>query len=100
MQGNGWRGEGCCWKGATMSELPTSWAWAPLAAVTSDAVQKEPASEEQFFYIDIGSVDRNTKQITWPQALVGNDAPSRARKLIRTGDRWLEQELLALPDAY
>ena len=69
-----------------MSELPTSWAWAPLAAVTSDAVQKEPAAKEQFFYIDIGSVDRNTKQISWPQALVGNDAPSRARKLIRVGD--------------
>ena len=69
-----------------MSELPTSWAWAPLAAVTSDAVQKEPAAKEQFFYIDIGSVDRNTKQISWPQALVGNDAPSRARKLIRAGD--------------
>ena len=69
-----------------MSELPQSWAWAPLSAITSDATQKVPAHDEPFEYIDIGSIDRDRKRIASPQPLMGKDAPSRARKQVRAGD--------------
>lgn len=69
-----------------MSTLPKTWAFAPIGEVTLDCSQKVPAADESFHYIDIASVDRNTKSIVNPQALVGKDAPSRARKLVRSGD--------------
>lgn len=39
-----------------------------------------------FRYVDISAVDSAVKAITAPQTLLGKDAPSRARKLIRAGD--------------
>jgi type I restriction enzyme S subunit len=45
-----------------------------------------PSRSEEFTYIDISSVDRLTKRITTPQRLRGDKAPSRARKVVRTGD--------------
>ncbi|MCG9661316.1 restriction endonuclease subunit S, partial [Vibrio mediterranei] len=38
------------------------------------------------FYIDIGSINRESKKIEKPQFLEGTDAPSRARKVINQGD--------------
>jgi type I restriction enzyme S subunit len=69
-----------------MSELPSSWAWAPLSAITTDVPQCVPAADEQIVYIDIGSIDRVTKSIGSPQPLLGKDAPSRARKQVGAGD--------------
>lgn len=69
-----------------MSELPESWATAPLSAISTDVPQRVPGETETFTYIDIGSVDRNTKVITTPQVLLGKDAPSRARKQVAEGD--------------
>jgi type I restriction enzyme S subunit len=69
-----------------MSELPSSWAWAPLSAITTDVPQRVPEPNEQFVYIDIGSIDRFTKSIVSPQSLLGKDAPSRARKQVAAGD--------------
>jgi type I restriction enzyme S subunit len=37
-------------------------------------------------YIDIASIDRETKRIVSPQVLDGGAAPSRARKIVRAGD--------------
>lgn len=37
-------------------------------------------------YVDIGSIDRELKKIATPQTLFGHEAPSRARKVINTGD--------------
>lgn len=42
--------------------------------------------EESFFYVDISSVDVVTGMIVNPQQLIGEEAPSRARKVIREGD--------------
>ncbi len=39
-----------------------------------------------FKYIDISSVDKDHKAIISVQELFGRDAPSRARKVVRTGD--------------
>ena len=42
--------------------------------------------EKPFLYVDISSVDVVTGMILTPQELIGEDAPSRARKVIKTGD--------------
>jgi type I restriction enzyme S subunit len=69
-----------------VSELPPTWAEVPLSAVTVDASQRVPLADEVIRYIDIGSVNRNTKSIESPQELLGKDAPSRARKQVAVGD--------------
>lgn len=40
----------------------------------------------EFTYIDVSSVNKETKEIENPIILLGKNAPSRAKKLIRTGD--------------
>jgi type I restriction enzyme S subunit len=45
-----------------------------------------PEQNEEFKYIDISSVNRDTKRIENPQVLIGKDAPSRARKHVKSGD--------------
>ena len=42
--------------------------------------------EKAFDYIDVSSISNTTFQIETTQRLKGNDAPSRARKLVRTND--------------
>lgn len=42
--------------------------------------------DKSFIYIDISSVDVTTGIITNPQELLGEEAPSRARKVVREGD--------------
>jgi type I restriction enzyme, S subunit len=69
-----------------MSDLPEGWAQVPLASITEEASQRVPSADERITYIDIGSVDRNSKTIVAPQHLLGADAPSRARKQVRSGD--------------
>lgn len=69
-----------------MSVLPVGWAETTLNEVTDDCLQKVPAEDETFLYVDIASVDREKKLISSPQQLLGKDAPSRARKLIDEGD--------------
>ena len=41
---------------------------------------------KEFAYIDVSSVNKETKEIENATVLLGKDAPSRARKLIRTND--------------
>jgi type I restriction enzyme S subunit len=46
-----------------------------------------PASPEmEFDYIDVSSVSNRTFRIEETQSLIGKDAPSRARKLVKTND--------------
>jgi type I restriction enzyme, S subunit len=45
---------------------------------------KKPA--EEFIYLDVSSVNKETKQIENATVLLGKDAPSRARKLIKVND--------------
>lgn len=69
-----------------MRDLPPTWAETTFSSITTDAIQRIPEADEQFTYIDIGSIDRNSKSIVAPQHLLGADAPSRARKQVRSGD--------------
>jgi type I restriction enzyme S subunit len=68
-----------------VSELPPTWAEVPLSAITVDSSQRVPLADEVIRYIDIGSVNRNTKSVESPQELLGKDAPSRARKQVAVG---------------
>jgi type I restriction enzyme S subunit len=46
--------------------------------------EKEP--HKPFLYVDVSSVSNKNFLITQPKEILGRDAPSRARKLIRTND--------------
>ncbi|WED65103.1 restriction endonuclease subunit S [Synoicihabitans lomoniglobus] len=48
--------------------------------------QRVPGAKEEFVYVDIGSVNRETKTVRGASKIAGSNAPSRARKVIRTGD--------------
>ena len=41
---------------------------------------------EEFIYLDVSSVNKETKEIENATILLGKDAPSRARKLVKTND--------------
>ncbi|MEW2095178.1 restriction endonuclease subunit S [Streptomyces sp. NPDC012485] len=43
-------------------------------------------SREQFTYIDLGSVDQKSKNISDAELVWSNEAPSRARQLVKVGD--------------
>jgi type I restriction enzyme S subunit len=75
--------------GSTRPPLPPGWRWVRLGEVCEEQTgvrdpRRQPDSE--FRYVDIASVDNKTKQITQPKILLGKNAPSRARQVIRTGD--------------
>jgi type I restriction enzyme S subunit len=63
--------------------LPVNWEWVRVAAVGHDWGQKTP--DREFTYIDVGSVDNATGLIQSPQIVAAEDAPSRARKIVRPG---------------
>src|SRR5690348_2251465 len=64
------------WQQMTIREVcdPTQ-AWNP---------QKEP--RDQFWYVDVSAVSRDSLSIRGPQRIKASEAPSRARKIVRAGD--------------
>lgn len=56
------------------------------ADVITDKRDPTLTPDKEFTYVDISSVDVTTGTITNPQELIGEEAPSRARKVIRAGD--------------
>lgn len=69
-----------------MSQLPPGWVECDLGDITTDCEQRIPASVDRFTYIDIGSIDRQSKAIESAEEVSGANAPSRARKVVRSGD--------------
>lgn len=55
-----------------------------LRAETWDPLNSK--SDEPFHYIDISSVDRESKEVSATQLILPCDAPSRARQIVKTGD--------------
>lgn len=53
------------------------------ADVITDKRNPTLEPDKEFIYIDISSVDITTGIITNPQELLGEEAPSRARKVVR-----------------
>lgn len=59
-----------------------------LADLCAPVDRRDPRDDPEatFPYVDIGSIDRDSKRITDVQVLTGANAPSRARQIIRTDD--------------
>jgi type I restriction enzyme S subunit len=65
-------------------QLPDSWRWELITSITSDLGQEVPKSE--FQYIDVGSINSKSGRISEGITLLNpEDAPSRARKLVKKG---------------
>ena len=71
-----------------MSELalPEGWVRAKINDVSIKTSQKKPDENDEFYYVDISSINRETKKINNPNYISGKDAPSRARKILAKGD--------------
>ena len=52
----------------------------------TESVDPTKKPDEEFIYLDVSSVNKETKEIENSTVLLGKDAPSRARKLVRTND--------------
>jgi len=73
----------------TQQDLPDGWRWARLGDVCEGRITtRDPRTDpdKPFTYVDISSIDTTAKTICEPKALLGGDAPSRARQVIRAGD--------------
>ncbi len=70
--------------------LPSEWKWQALAGVADDTDRRNPSAQPdlEFSYVDIGSVDPDKGAIKLDEVrvLLGEQAPSRARKVIRQND--------------
>lgn len=64
-------------------ELPNGWEWEYLQNIGHDLGQKSP--DKEFSYIDVGSINKELGVIDTPNILTADNAPSRARKLIKKG---------------
>jgi type I restriction enzyme S subunit len=68
--------EGDGWEEKTLGEVL-------LKTETVDPTKKP---NKKFIYLDVSSVNKETKEIENATVLLGKDAPSRAKKLVRTND--------------
>lgn len=64
------------------------WGLSAIAKVCEPTEQRDPRQNPagEFHYVDIAGIDRTLKAIVEHQTLMGIDAPSRARKVIRKDD--------------
>ncbi len=71
-----------------LMELPEGWELTTIGEVTLpyETIQPTKEAEKEFQYIDIGSIDNSTQTITNPKSFLGKDAPSRARRVVKTDD--------------
>jgi type I restriction enzyme S subunit len=64
-------------------KLPIGWEWVKIRNVGHDWGQKTPDSD--FTYIEVSAIDNTKGEITSPTILEANEAPSRARKIVKPG---------------
>jgi type I restriction enzyme S subunit len=65
-------------------ELPVGWVWCRLGEYIHNLGQKQP--DETFTYIDVGSINKEKGKISDELSILKpNEAPSRARKIIKSG---------------
>src|SRR5690554_1987517 len=66
-------------------QIPTSWKWARLPRVAHEWGQKKP--ESKFSYIDVSSIDNDNGRIKSGkiEVIAPDNAPSRARKMVKNG---------------
>lgn len=68
--------------------LPKGWEIKKLGEVLVKTETVDPTKKpnSEFIYLDVSSVNKETKEIENATVLLGKDAPSRARKLVKTDD--------------
>lgn len=65
--------------------IPNTWGCLHLGEITYNHGQKKPDSD--FSYIDIGSIDNKNQKLNEKENILSsNEAPSRARKIVKRGD--------------
>ncbi|MBN3945064.1 MAG: restriction endonuclease subunit S [Nostoc sp. NMS7] len=74
--------------GEDLYELPKGWVWAKLEDVVEKIENINPSinPEQEFVYLDIASIDNSVQKITQPKTYLGENAPSRARQIVKAGD--------------
>lgn len=66
-------------------ETPAHWTWTRLGYVTSNHGQIKPTAS--FSYIDVGTLDNIHQRLSQNENIIeAENAPSRARKIVRHGD--------------
>ncbi len=68
------------------NSLPDGWVEVSLKDISHKKVEQGSPVGKEFFYIDIGSVGRNSKRIAEIEPRPSSTAPSRAKQRVRTGD--------------
>jgi len=68
--------------------LPKSWAEKTLREICEPTKLWNPQRDarDEFWYIDVSAVSRESFAIREPQRIKGIEAPSRARKIVQSGD--------------
>ena len=64
-------------------EIPDSWRWTRVLDLGSALGQKKP--DNDFYYIDVSSINNIAKTLKQPALVAAKDAPSRARKVVKEG---------------
>ena len=69
-------------------ELPFAWESTTIGEITlpCETIQPRKSPDDEFKYIDIGSIDNSNQTITNPKIFLGKDAPSRARRVVKQRD--------------
>ena len=66
-------------------DIPENWCWCRLGEIVYNNGQKTP--DKEFSYIDIGSIDNLHQKLNDKENFVSPEqAPSRARKIVKKGD--------------
>ena len=66
-------------------DIPENWCWCRLGEIVYNNGQKTP--DKEFSYIDIGSIDNEHQKLNEKENFIQpENAPSRARKIVKKGD--------------
>jgi type I restriction enzyme S subunit len=70
------------------AQIPQDWRQVQLRSTCEPTSIWNPIREprDEFWYVDVSAVSRENLTIQSPQRVKGAQAPSRARKIVRTGD--------------
>jgi len=71
-----------------VSTAPDCWTSTTIGEVTLPVDKHRPEDEptQEFRYVDISSIDNRRNRVVEPKLVLGRDAPSRARQVVRAGD--------------
>lgn len=74
-------------KQTKIGKIPKAWDVKRIGAVTNKTEKIDPTkSEKEFQYVDISSIDNQAYKIIYTSKINKDNAPSRARKLIKRGN--------------